>query len=221
MLPSYKINDKDRQKFAHLKLADPNCHTPAQVDIILGSDLIPQIMLERIEKISNTLLAQNTIFGWILSGQVSEKISVFITQVEDISNEYLNSQLKRFWELEELPPIQVTTPEDKACEDYYKATTTRAQTGRYVVRLLFKPEFPDTLALGRSRTSALQQFLSMEKNLLKKRELKSAYDGVLEEYLDLDHMEKVNPYENITKGKYTSFYLPHHAAVKPDKKTTK
>ncbi|XP_017473190.1 PREDICTED: translation initiation factor IF-2-like [Rhagoletis zephyria] len=34
-------------------------------------------------------------------------------------------------------------------------------------------------------------------------------------------MEKVNPYENITKGKYTSFYLPHHAVVKPDKKTTK
>ncbi|XP_036340002.1 uncharacterized protein LOC118749310 [Rhagoletis pomonella] len=40
----------------------------------------------------------------------------------------------------------------------------------------------------------------MEKTLLKKGELKSAYDGVLEEYLDLDHMEKVNPYENITKA---------------------
>ncbi|XP_036340744.1 uncharacterized protein LOC118750117 [Rhagoletis pomonella] len=221
MLPSYKVNGKDRQKFAHLKLADPNCHTPAQVDILLGSDLIPQIMLEGIEKISNTQLAQNTIFGWILSGQIKEKISVFTTQVEDISNEHLNSQLRRFWELEELPPMQVITPEDKYCEDYYKATTTRSKNGRYVVRLPFKPQFPDTLALGHSRTSALQQFLSMEKNLLKKGELKTSYDNVLEEYLQLNHMEVVESYEKITKGKYTSFYLPHHAVIKPEKLTTK
>ncbi|XP_049315814.1 uncharacterized protein LOC125779230 [Bactrocera dorsalis] len=143
------------------------------------------------------------------------------TQVEEISNEYLNTQLRKFWELEELPPISITTPEDRYCEDFYKSTTTRLDNGRYVVRLPLKPEFPHTLALGHSRTSAIQQFLSMEKNLLKKGELKPEYDRVLEEYLHLNHMEKVSPGEKIIKSKYNSFYLPHHAVIKPDKKTTK
>ncbi|XP_036346150.1 uncharacterized protein LOC118755421 [Rhagoletis pomonella] len=61
----------------------------------------------------------------------------------------------------------------------------------------------------------------MEKNLLKKGELKTSYDNVLEEYLKLNHMEVVESYEKITKGKYTSFYLPHHAVIKPEKLTTK
>ncbi|XP_049301999.1 uncharacterized protein LOC125775426 [Bactrocera dorsalis] len=64
MLPSYHINSKHWQKVSHLKLADPNCNTPAQIDLLLGSDLIPQIILQGIEKITKTLLAQNTIFGW-------------------------------------------------------------------------------------------------------------------------------------------------------------
>ncbi|XP_054084877.1 uncharacterized protein LOC105220418 isoform X2 [Zeugodacus cucurbitae] len=34
-------------------------------------------------------------------------------------------------------------------------------------------------------------------------------------------MEEVGPCEKIINGKYNSFYLPHHAVVKPDKKTTK
>ncbi len=92
MLPSYHINSKHWQKVSHLKLADPNCNTPAQIDILLGSDLIPQIILEGVEKISNKLLAQNTIFGWILSGLVSEPVTTMTTQVEEISNEYLSSQ---------------------------------------------------------------------------------------------------------------------------------
>ncbi|XP_049304008.1 uncharacterized protein LOC125776323 isoform X1 [Bactrocera dorsalis] len=87
MLPSYHINSNHWQKVSHLKLADPNCNTPAQIDLLLGSDLIPQIILEGIEKITKTLLAQNTIFGWVLSGLVVEPVTTMTTQVEEVSNE--------------------------------------------------------------------------------------------------------------------------------------
>ena len=90
MLPSYQINSKQWDKISHLTLADPNCNTPAQIDLLLGSDLISQIILEGIEKISKTLLAQNTIFGWVLSGLAAEPVTAMTTQVEEISNEYLN-----------------------------------------------------------------------------------------------------------------------------------
>ncbi|XP_067647979.1 uncharacterized protein, partial [Eurosta solidaginis] len=47
------------------------------------------------------------------------------------------------------------------------------------------------------------------------------YNYVLQEYLDLDHMESADPCEITSNGKVFSFYLPHHAVVKPDKVTTK
>ncbi|XP_036345547.1 uncharacterized protein LOC118754771, partial [Rhagoletis pomonella] len=53
----------------------------------------------------------------------------------------------------------------------------------------------------------------MEKNLLKKSDLKHLYDSVLEEYLTLNHIT--------SEGKYFSYYLPHHAVIKPEKRTTK
>ncbi|XP_054082595.1 uncharacterized protein LOC128920122 [Zeugodacus cucurbitae] len=58
-------------------------------------------------KIVDLTLAQNTIFGWILSGLVTETVSTMTTEVEEISNECLNSQLRKFWELEELPPFRL------------------------------------------------------------------------------------------------------------------
>ncbi|XP_017485298.1 PREDICTED: uncharacterized protein LOC108373869 isoform X2 [Rhagoletis zephyria] len=221
LLPKFQPTQEQREKWSHLTLADANCHSPSQIDLVIGSDLIPQIVLEGVEKLSKNLLAQNTIFGWILSGQVPNQISSFSTQVDEVSNENLDSQLRKFWELEEIPTPKSLNSEDRVCEDFYISTTSRTSDGRYKVRLPFKHSFPDQLTLGRSRAPALQQFLSMEKNLLKKGELKSQYDQVLEEYITLGHMEETTSYEKSSGNKYSSFYLPHHAVVKPEKRTTK
>ena len=105
LLLSYHINSKHWQKISHLKLADPNCNTLTQIDIIVGRDLIPQIILEGVEKISTTLLAQNTLFGWILRGLATDPVSTSTTQVDENSKEYLNSQLKKCRELGNAPHI--------------------------------------------------------------------------------------------------------------------
>ncbi|XP_036340324.1 uncharacterized protein LOC118749627 [Rhagoletis pomonella] len=194
MLPKFQPTLEQREKWSHLQLADTNCHSPSQIDLVIGSDLIPEIMLEGFEKISKNLLAQNTIFGWILSGQFPEKIACFSTQATPISNEDLDSQLRKFWELEEVPKSKLTSPDDENCEKFYQSTTTRAADGRYVVRLPFKPSFPDPISLGPSRTPALQQYLSMERNLLRKGDLKSLYENVLNEYLTLNHMVELGYY---------------------------
>ncbi len=47
------------------------------------------------------------------------------------------------------------------------------------------------------------------------------YDGVLVEYLHLDHMEEVSPCEKIIKDKYYSFYLPTSCSSKTKQKATK
>ncbi|XP_075157917.1 uncharacterized protein LOC142231184 [Haematobia irritans] len=65
------------------------------------------------------------------------------------------------------------------------------------------------------------QYLHMEKTLKKSPELATEYTNVLREYLRLDHMEPTNSTEICHDSKYLSFYLPHHAVVKPERTSTK
>jgi len=47
-------------------------------------------------------------------------------------------------------------------------------------------------------------------------QLKTKYDYVIQEYLDLHHMTEVRPTHNSA-----SYYLPHHAVLKPERTITK
>ncbi|XP_036319996.1 uncharacterized protein LOC118734377 [Rhagoletis pomonella] len=189
-----------------LDLPDPNCFQQAQIDMIIGSDLIPQIMLSGIHRnICESLLTQNTKFGWIISGPITCEVSVFSTQVEEVSNELLSTQLRQFWEQEELYHPAPISEEDIACEDYYQRTTYREPDGRYVGRLPFKSSFPNLHALGQSRSYAYSQLISMEKNLARKGNIKAIYDEIFEEYLTMDHMEPTSSQEIASDSKYFSF----------------
>lgn len=48
----------------------------------------------------------------------------------------------------------------------------------------------------------------------------TAYDNDMEEYIDLNFME-TGPFEEVSRGRYLSFYLPHHGIVRPDKISNK
>jgi len=68
--------------------------------------------------------------------------------------------LRRFWEVEEVPRNSALTPEAQACEEHFRATHYRNSDGRYVVRLSFKNGPP--IAIGESRHSALQLYRRSE-----------------------------------------------------------
>ena len=52
----------------------------------------------------------------------------------------VNDQLRKFWEIEEVPCASVFTEEEKECEKHFIETITRQEDGRYVVSLPFKPD---------------------------------------------------------------------------------
>ncbi|XP_004527236.1 uncharacterized protein LOC101458690 [Ceratitis capitata] len=173
--------------------------------MVVGSDILPKIQVPDLKNdIGGSLIAQNTIFGWILCGPVARPITSFSIQLIETMADLLGNLLKKFWEQEEVPEAQTQTDEDTICEDRYRNATYRRNDGRYVVKLPFKPEFPNSMALGHSRLLAQQ-----------------IYAEVLEEYQALNHMERMNSQEIIRDGKYFSNYLPHHAVIKPDSKSTK
>lgn len=201
----------------NLNLADPDFDKPGPVDVLLGADLFPYIIQGgRVCGYDNEPVALNTIFGFILMGNVknnyvNSNFQSFLCQVELRS---LNNIMSKFWEMENIPTKPHISPEDDLCETKYLNSVYRNPEGRYVVALPFKDDEP---SFSNSRNLALKRFISLEQRLLKDPALYTEYSNFLKEYLNLNHMKLIlNP---ILTEK--SFYIPHHCVLKPDSLSTK
>ncbi|XP_075151218.1 uncharacterized protein LOC142225329 [Haematobia irritans] len=222
-LPTTSVNPSILVDFPNIQLADPQFYESNRIDLLIGADLFNNIMLENVQRnICGSLVAQETVFGWIITGPIQQnpKISSFSTVVSYLTESNLEKQLKRFWEVEEVPQKPHLSDSDSFCEKLFSDTTTRDKNGRFVVSLPFKPSLSnDSPRLGQSRSIASAQFLRNETRLLKNVDLKKQYDSVIQEYLELGHMVKV---PTLSENKYPEhYYLPHHAVIKPDRTTTK
>ncbi|XP_026746588.1 uncharacterized protein LOC113507865 [Trichoplusia ni] len=105
-----------------------------------------------------------------------------------------DEMLKLFWELENEPNIlqKRLSKEEERCEEYYEATTTRDNEGRYVVKLPFKDHHPEGQPNGLKEIAA-KRFELLEKKFAKNSKYHEEYSKVLEEYIDLNHMIEVEP----------------------------
>lgn len=213
-LPPKTLDTTQLRETSNLELADPEFYSSQPIDVLIGMDIGPLIFSYGSPiKSLGTLIAQKTVFGWIIGGTVSQgsrndnRVILYNTvSIEEI--------LTRFWEVEEPPKKILRSAGDTYCEKHFRETTRRLRNGRYVVTLPFK----NCEELGNSRNLAMAQFYRMEKRLLRTPEIKEQYDQTILEYLKLGHMRKVMPQE-ISKTPH--YYLPHHAVIKPEKLTTK
>ena len=180
-LPTQNINSKVVTDLEKVQLADPKFYESRPIDFIIGSDFYPQILRSGVKKgFLNTLIAQDTEFGWILTGPVEESHRTQ-TVVSYFSSVALDKCLTKFWEIEEIPKKPIKSFEDSFCEENYRKTTLRLPNGRYQVSLPFRNPI---MELGNSRHVAMAQYLRNEKNLMKKPDLKTEYDNTLQDYVD-------------------------------------
>lgn len=225
-LPSCTVNLHSISGLPDIPLADPKFFESSKVDILLGGDILPSIMLSGIQRhVCGSLIAQETIFGWILTGPLSNKFtpspltpshSTIVSYFCEIS---IDKEISRFWEVEDIPRKVIRSHPDQFCEDLFTRTTKRNPEGRYIVSLPIKEDYPEKIRLGHSRNIALAQFVRNENRLLRSPTFKQAYDNVLKEYITLGHMTKVNP--PVCSESPSQYYLPHHSVIKPDSTTTK
>ncbi|XP_075163141.1 uncharacterized protein LOC142235769 [Haematobia irritans] len=222
-LPASSFEIPQSSALQELDLADPNFNKSAQVDLVLGNDSERFINIDGIKKnICGTTSAYNTVFGWVLSGPIrAETVQSFSIRVPEDETRLLHELIRKFWETEEVLSEPPPSKESEFCENFYKSTTIRREDGRYMVRLPFKQEFPQFVSLGSSRFMALAQYSRMERTLSRNPELHAQYEAVLNEYLKLGHMEEVSPCELSQNDSFRSYYLPHHAVLRPEHKTTK
>ena len=89
--------------------------------------------------------------------------------------------------------------------------TKIAENGKFIVPIPFKYY----MQLGDSRRTAVARLLCMEKKFHQNSFLKEEYSKLINEYLNLGHMEEV------TTEKVAKCYLPHQAVIRNTSTTTK
>ena len=215
LLPSVPIELNADVALTNVRLADAAFGSPAGIDIILGSDVFEQVVLsERIQY--DSIFLRNTIFGWVVSGRAEPvpardaAASLYHVSCED-------TQLRKLWELDHVPAADTRTREEKLCEEHYTRTTSRSDTGRFVVSLPFKENCG---VLGDSLAQAKRRFMSLEQRLMAKADSRERYTAFIKEYIDLGHLELV-PTADMKKPPSECYYAPHHAVFKESSTTTK
>ena len=129
----------------------------------------------------------------------------------------MDTDIRRFWELEEVPEQTVLTNEEKQVVAHFDSTTKQDENGRFIVEL---PRRKPTLEIGFSMKQAEQRFVSQERRLQRSPELAKQYSEFFKEFRDLGHLEVV-PADQIHTPCSEHYYLPHHAVFKESSSTTK
>ena len=214
------ICSKMYSHLTQLDLADITQEETLEVDMLIGSDFYWEFVTGEIIRGQSGPVAVSTTLGWVLSGpagktgQRNSTVSLVTThtlRVEGITNKELDSTLRSFWELESLG---IQSPNHDPVSDQF-TNTIQMKGGRYEVSLPWREyhdPLPDNYDLSHKRLYGLLRRLKQNPAILHE------YDAIIQDQLKRGIVEVVEDLKDTPK---MTHYLPHHAVIRQDKKTTK
>ncbi|XP_055943547.1 uncharacterized protein LOC129974765 [Argiope bruennichi] len=214
MVPATNVN-LENLEIPQVMLGDPEFTRSSKIDALLGAETFFEIVKgEQIRSSLNSLIFQNTVFGYVAGGYVNannqEPCTNLCTLVS--RNENIENVIEKFWLVENISEENtILSSEEEFCEAHFKETHTRNKDGRFVVKMPMKEGL-----LGDSKALANVRLNQTVKRLHKNPMMKNLYKEFIAEYESLGHMEKAN--NDLCEG---SYYLPHHGVYKPENSTTK
>ncbi|XP_062716240.1 uncharacterized protein LOC134291886 [Aedes albopictus] len=216
-IPSSKIDISSWSIPAGIQLADPEIFVPERIDMLIGASKFFGLLKSGHLRLADGLPElHETHFGWVVAGEVDDRVVNTVQQVHSATVDSLNDTVKKFWELEEIADTPSLGTEQDECEDTFRRTHHRTPSGRYVVQLPFRE---DVNKLCDNREMALRRFLALERRLVKDPTLKEQYVRFIQEYEELGHCREVDEArDHPSHGRY---YLPHHAVLRSSSSTTK
>lgn len=197
---------------SNINLADPEFHLPRPVDLLIGAGTTLSLFAIGQINLSNDghdLYLQKTRLGWVVAGSSASQTAITETSCCLTS---LETQLAKFWTIEEVAIDKPKSKEEIECEAHFANNITRTNEGRYVVRLPFRSS---DCRVGESRTIALNRLLALERKFNRDAVLNLEYTRVIDEYKSLGHMSLAD------STHHDGFYMPHHAVRKQSSNTTK
>ncbi|XP_030579763.1 uncharacterized protein LOC115776287 [Archocentrus centrarchus] len=191
----------------------------SELSVLIGADFYWSTVSGRVERLTDKLVALESVFGWSVQGPVtmSSVTEAACMHVRIEEEALISSQLKALWEVDSLGIIkhEPSDPdEDNALQMFGK--TTQFKDGRYEVELPWRhenPELPDNYQIAKKRFEGLKRKLRADVIFYKR------YSEVIEDYLQQGIVEEVTDDECLSPT--VKYYLPHHAVLREDKMTTK
>ena len=196
-------------------MADPDYRQKARVDLLIEADLYSTLLRIGLHRSpSDALVAQNTSLGWVISGvsvpsttgspntDTPDRVSTSFCEAE-LSNDIL----RKFWELEDFPPMTHLSKDDERCERIFSETFRRSDEGRYTVRLPLKAG--SRKLLGNTLKRAQNQMSWLRQRLSEDTKLRKEYEMFLRDYEQSGHMRRISTSNSDLPGT-SSYYLPHH-----------
>jgi hypothetical protein len=200
------VKQELEEKNIQLPRQDDTC---TEIQLLLGADVIGDILTGRIIKLRSGLTAIETVLGWTIMGKLKDTTSV-ITSIC-----LKNSVIDDLWALEKLG---ITDPvEDKTNEKIYEEamenfnnTLQVDDEGRYHVKLPWLEGHPQLLT---NKELAVKRLDNLSKKLVSTNKYED-YDQVLKTWQSEGVIEECQLDD-------TGHYLPHHAVIKESSDTTK
>ncbi|GBM78472.1 hypothetical protein AVEN_81536-1 [Araneus ventricosus] len=199
-----------------LTLADDGCSS--DIDLLIGSDFICEILGERNLKISKRLMVTNSIFGEILQGRINDEgkvneIQVNYLSVMDGKMDY--DKINEFWELENMG---INSQENINLEmqilEKFEENTTYTN-GRYETKLLWKD---DQSQLNNNYEIAKKRLFNLNEKFKRDKNLYLNYKEIIQQQLKDGIVEYANCEPN---NRCPGYFMPHHAVIREQKETTK
>ena len=207
-----------------LRLADSNpSNSEMTVDVLVGVDYYHNFFTGKVVRTTGGPTANETHFGWVLSGKVSSEVpnsssSTFLVsnvmkcavEQREAATDELRQDLERFWKVE-----SVQEAEDCVIHRFEKDISFNGE--RYVTKLPFRPDHPP---LPDNEFVCQKRLKSMHGKLVKDEEVALKYDAVIKQYERERIVERVPDEEryNTSNGVH---YLPHRGVINEERETTK
>lgn len=241
-LPQNKI---DISRFVippNITLSDDQFYVPSEIHVLIAADVFFQTLLPSQKPLkvvelpvsydsaqhclpqhsSPQLFIFDTYFGHIIGGNLPQKFTSSTCNKVSLKCEIsLNETLAQFWTNEKVPEIfSEQTSEQELCEQIFQSSI-QLNNNQFQVALPLKiPLSEISDALGESFHLALKRFYNLEKRLHANPDLHMQYKNFIHEYLELNHGHYVD-IESYNLGKEPAYFLPHHAVINENSKTTK
>ncbi|XP_068227909.1 uncharacterized protein [Palaemon carinicauda] len=216
------VPDVKIKHFSSLQLADDYMNSRhVNVDILVGLDAYWKFMLPNKYVQYENLVAQESLFGWILSGSCNESFDKGNVNSQLLCINVSESALNNFWDLESMGICtKEAVSKDSTLSNVMStfSETVKFNDDRYAVALPWKSDVAKQ-RLQNNEKLARKKLDNLNVKLEKCPDLRRRYDEVFKEYERDCIIEEVPPSEMVTS--YPVYYLPHRPVVRESSNSTK
>ena len=197
-----------------LEIADHYPRGSESVDLVIGAAYEEKIRTgKRIMSPGEGPDAIHTIFGWMISGDLSEgNRQNQEVRCNRIAASTIEDQINRFWHIEEMPK-HTQVEEDRKTQEIFESTARfDPEKQQYVVRIPFNKQI-EKLESNYGKVKKMQSF--QEAKLEKTPILKAKVQEILQQQLEAGIIEMVD--ENQKGGQ--THYIPWHFVTRESETT--